>query len=320
MPKRTDFDTDQLRQLLAGQHQVVAREQALGCGIPPSTIGRWLQPGGRWQKMLPGVYLTVTGKPTPDQRDMSALLYAGPRSVLTGPSAVRRHRLRCPGTDTIDVLIPWTFRRSSTGFVRIHRTRTMPRCYSTGSIRFATPGRAVADAALAFTSLDEVRAVVAEAVQKRVCPIAEIGYFLEEGPRRGSAFLRTALAEVRAGVRSAAEAHFRKLVVGSGLPEPMFNALLFATDGTIIAEVDAWWARPGVAVEIDSQEYHFRRADWHATEARHNRMLSYGILPHHFAPSKLISDWNTIEANIRSSISQGLKRPPLPIVAMPAAG
>ena len=56
--------------------------------------------------MLPGVYLTVTGKPASEQRLVAAVLYAGPRAVITGPAALRLHRLRSPGPDVIDVLVP----------------------------------------------------------------------------------------------------------------------------------------------------------------------------------------------------------------------
>jgi hypothetical protein len=37
------------------------------------------------------VYLSHTGSATDEQRDMAALLYAGPRSVLSGPAPLRRH-------------------------------------------------------------------------------------------------------------------------------------------------------------------------------------------------------------------------------------
>jgi hypothetical protein len=53
-----------------------------------------LRVGGAWQRILPGVYLTVTGTPTVEQREVAALLYAGSASVMTGPAALRRHRIR----------------------------------------------------------------------------------------------------------------------------------------------------------------------------------------------------------------------------------
>jgi hypothetical protein len=320
MPKLSAYDIAQLKQILRAQYGVITRAQALECGMPHATVERRAAPAGPWQKLLPGTYLAVTGTPTVEQQHVAALLYGGPDSVITGPAAIRLHRLRSPGPSTVDVLIPWAAKRQSTGFVRIHRTRRMPGFYTTGPIRFARAGRAVADAAHGFTRLDDVRAVVAEAVQRRACTIAEIGLELEEGSRRDTRHLRTALAEVRAGARSVAEARFMKRVERSDLPMPEFNVMLVAADGTDIAEVDAWWAEAGVAAEIDSVEYHFYRSDWLKTDARNSRMLKYGIFPHHFAPSRIDSDWDSIYDELKCSIEKGLQRPKLPIAALQPPG
>jgi hypothetical protein len=309
-----------LQRIERAQHLVITRSQALDCGMPHSTVESRVMPGGKWAKILPGVYATMTGKVNVEQRQVAALLYAGPDSVITGSAAIRLHRLRSPGPDTIDVLVPWTVKRQSTGFVRIHRTRRMPGCYRTGPIRFARPARAVADAAHGFASLDDVRAVVAEAVQKQACSIAEIGLELEQGSRRGSTHLRAALAEVRDGIRSVAEARFRQRVRRSDLPQPMFNAFLRAADGTDIGEVDAWWADAGVSVEIDSQEYHFYREGWLSTDAKRGRLLMHGIFPHNIAPARVDNDWAVIYAELKSSIYEGRQRPRLRIVAFEALG
>lgn len=320
MPRRKVIDDAGLRRILAAQHQVISRRQALESGIPQSTVNAWCKPSGKWQKLLPGVYLTVTGKPAIEQRHIAALLYAGAGSVITGPTAIRLHRLRSPGPDSIDVLIPWSVKRQSSGFVRIHRTRRMPACHRTGPIRFARVARAVADAAHEFAALDDVRAVVAEAVQKQACSIAEIGLELAAGANRGSTHLRMALAEVRDGIRSVAEARFRQRVERSDLPPPRYNVFLRAADGTDIGEADAWWADAGVSAEIDSREYHFYRDGWLRTDAKHSRMLKYGILPHHFAPSRVDNDWGGIHDELKSSIQRGRQRGPLGIIAFDALG
>lgn len=320
MPRRSVFDQERLLRTLGSQHQVISRDQALACGIPRSTIASWSRPQGKWQRLLPGVYLTVTGRPAPEQRLIAALLYAGPRSMITGPAALRAYRLRSPGPDVIDVLVPHAARRQSTGFVRVHRTRQMPRAHRTGIIRYAAPARAVADAARLLPSLDDVRAVVAEAIQKQACSLAQLGLELGQGGNRGSTRLRTALADVRAGSRSVAEVRFRERVQRSSLPAPQYNVFLRAADGTDIGEVDAWWADAGVSVEIDSQEYHFYRADWLRTEAKRSRLLKHGIFPHNIAPARVERDWDAICAEISSSLDKGRQRPRLSIVAFaPAA-
>src|SRR5579862_9997766 len=164
MPKRSGCDLERLGRVLQAQHQVVTRRQAQLCGMPTSTLDRYVAPGGRWQRLLPGVYLAVTGKATQEQREMAALLYAGPQSLITGAAAVRRHHLHAAGPDLVDVLVPANVKRQSAGFVRVHRTRLMPeRIYVTGPIRFTKPARAVADAARTLTRFDGVRQVVCEA-------------------------------------------------------------------------------------------------------------------------------------------------------------
>lgn len=320
MSQKSGYDEERLRHVLQAQYQVISRGQALLCGTPPSTLDRYLASGGPWQRLLPGVYLAVTGTPTQDQREMAALLYAGRRSLITGTAAMRRNRLRPAGPDVVDVLIPWQRRRQSTGFVRVHRTYRMPeRLYVTGKIRFAKPPRAVADAALSLTRFDDVRHVVCEAVQRRACTVAELTAELEAGPIRGSGLFRRALAEVGDGVRSVAEADFRVLILRSGLPKPVFNAQLFDADGIFIATVDAWWQEAGVAVEIDSRAYHLAAEDQDRTTARHDRLIAHGIFPLHFPPSRIKTDAPGIVSEIQSAIDKGLGRPPLPITAVPQA-
>jgi hypothetical protein len=320
MPKRSGFDVERLRRVLQAQHQVITREQALLCGMTPSTLKRYVAPGGRWQRLLPGVYVAVTGTVTQDQRETAALLYAGPRSLITGPAAVRRHRLTAPGPNVVDVLIPWDRRRQSAGFVRVRRTRRMPeRGYVTGKIRFATPPRAVADAARSLTRFDDVRQVVCDAVQRRACTVAELAEEYRAGPSAGAALFRDALAEIGDGVRSVAEGDFRVLVLRSDLPRPVFNARLYDADGVFIAVVDGWWPEAGVAGEVDSRAYHFNADDQDRTTARHDRLAAHGILPLHFSPRRLKTDPDGVISDLQSAIEKGRARPPLPIKALPPA-
>src|SRR6266487_6893444 len=140
-----------------------------------------------------GVYLTMTGVPTTDQRDVAALLYGGPRSVMTAAAALRRHGLRAPNTEAVDILVPAERSRENTCFVRIHRTARLPEAaYASGSVTFAAPARAVADFARGLTALPAVRAVAASAVQRRRCTVAQLADELARGPVQGSALLRLA--------------------------------------------------------------------------------------------------------------------------------
>lgn len=315
------FDMDQLDRILRAQHQVLTRDQAFACGLTSKAIEYRLRPGGSWRWLLPSVYVAVTGTVTQSQREVAAQLYAGPRGLITGPFAVRRHHLTCPGPDCIDVLVPWGVRRRSTGFVRIHRTRRMPRHhYRSGIVRFATQARAVADAAHFLKRFDDVRSVVSGALQHQACTLGELSAELAAGGLPHSALFRKALEEADDGIRSVAEAELRVLIQRSRLPEPVYNAQLFDASGRFIAMVDAWWQRAGVGAEVDSRAYHFTAKEQDATTERHNRLLAaYDIRLLHFAPARVRTRGADVLAELEQAIEHGLKRPPLPITAIPLA-
>src|SRR5215813_282747 len=212
-----------LSELIKHQNLVITRRQAVGCGMKPDTVYRRAKAGGPWQQILPGVYLTVTGTPTRDQRDTAAVLYGGPGATLTGAAALRWYGVRA-GSDSVDLLVPANRAPRSTGFVVIHRTTKLPQWVcSSGPVRYALAARAVADAARDMHDLREVRAVVAGAVQRGHCTIAQLEVELTDGPRNGSALLRTVLAEVGLGVRSPAEGDLLDLIKRGRLPMPMMN-------------------------------------------------------------------------------------------------
>ena len=93
MPRIAQFNGRALAALADKQHGVIARAQALGCGMTRRVVEYRIRRGGPWQTLIPGVYLTDAGRPADEQREMAALLYAGPGSVLTGAAALRRHGL-----------------------------------------------------------------------------------------------------------------------------------------------------------------------------------------------------------------------------------
>ena len=125
MPRASGVDRELLEHTLRAQYGVIARHQARACGLTEAALKYRLRPGGPWQKIIPGVYLAA-GAITAEQREMAALLHAGPRSVLTGSAAVRRYGLRPPSSTTVDVLVPVEVRRQSTSFVRVQRSARMP--------------------------------------------------------------------------------------------------------------------------------------------------------------------------------------------------
>jgi hypothetical protein len=130
-----------LNQLLDKQSSVITRRQALDSGVHPNVLHRRARAGGPWQRILPGVYLTLTGTPTTDQLETAAVLYGGPSATLTGPAALRRHGMRVQ-SDRVDVLVPAKRRVPSTAFVVVHRTTRLPEnvLHTSGSVRAGGAG------------------------------------------------------------------------------------------------------------------------------------------------------------------------------------
>jgi hypothetical protein len=291
--------------LAASQFGLITRAEARECGLSERMLNYRIRDGGPWQRVPPGVYLTVTGQPNTDQRLMAALLYAGESSIITGPAAVRHYKISVPETGTVDVLVPAARKRAGCQYVAVHRTRRLPGLYAAnGPIWFASPARAVADTALGLAELADVRAVVASAVQRGRCRVEQIEAELFRGPHRGARLLRAALAEVADGVRSPAEADLRTLVAESGLPAPILNARLYVA-GALVAVADAWWPQAGVAVEVDSREWHLSPADWERTMHRHAALTSFGVLVLHFSPRQIQDDPAGVVAAIRAALSAG---------------
>lgn len=312
-------DSGALSALVRKQDGVVLRRQALAAGLSPSALRYRLRPGGPWSVWLPGVYRTETGAPTQAQREIAALLYGGPRSVLTGAAALLHYRLPAPEPAVIDILIPARSKRQSLSYVRVHRTNRMPEVvYGPSYLLCAPPARAVADAVREMTDLRAARALLAGVVQSKGCATWQLKQELDFGPVRHSALLRSVLAEVADGVRSAPEAELRDLIKEAGLPTPLFNPRLYLPGGTFIACPDAWWPEAGVAVEVDSKRWHLSPDDWERTMDRHDRLGQYSIVTLHFTPHKLRADRAFVIGKLKNAYKSGIARPPLPIKTIPA--
>jgi len=320
MPRYAEFDRAALATILRAQEHVISRQQAIGCGMTRAVLHSHTKPDGPWQRLLRGIYLAQTGTPMVPQQEMAALLHGGPGSVLTGQAALHGLGLVATQPRRFDVLVTATRRPASLDFVAVHRTTRMPqRVIREGERRYALPPRAFADAARFLADLAEVRALIAGAVQRGDCPLSALARELLEGQMWDSAQLRRVLEEVADGVRSVTEAEFRDLIKRVRLPWPMFNPGLFTADGSFIARPDAWWPREGVAVEIDSREWHLSPADWERTMRRHARMSSHGIFVLHFPPRQIRMDPATVTAAITDTLAAGAARPILRLIARPAA-
>lgn len=308
-----------VRALLTRQGELITRSQALACDMTKAELRSKVRAGGRWQVILPGIYLAHLGPLTGGQREIAAALYAGGDCVITGLAALRWHGVRVAFDDRVDVLIPATTRRQSTEFVHIHRTERMPeRLWLNDGLRWAPVDRAACDAVRGQGDLRFTRALVADVIQQGKCSVEQLTAELAAGPSRGSGTLREALEDVVVGAESIAEGDLRRLIKISGLPEPLYNPRLYA-GASFIAKPDAWWPDCGVAGQVDSREWHLNPADWERTLARHAQMSAHGIIVIHLTPRRIRTEPDRVIAELRSALNSGRQRPPLKIRTIPGS-
>lgn len=195
---------ESLGPLLKRQHNVVARGQLLAAGVDDGTIYRKVR-SGRWQRLLPGVFLVSPGPPDIEQRRVAAALFAGEPAQLTGLAVLHWYGFRsAPVTDRVHVLVPHGVHRRSFGFVVVQRALALDAQARYAGLYWVTsPARAVVDACRALAQLREIRAIVAEAVQANHASAPAIEAELRRAARSRTGLTRQALSEVLAELRPA---------------------------------------------------------------------------------------------------------------------
>ncbi|WP_330359568.1 hypothetical protein [Actinosynnema sp. ALI-1.44] len=157
--------------------------------------------------------------------------------------------------------------------------------------------------------MDEVRALLAETVQRGFSSPSQLIAELEEGSDRGSAVPRRVLAEIDGGVRSAAEGMAWRLWKRSGLPECRWNVDILTADGRVVARPDAWFDDVGLAWEIDSKEFHFTSQGYASTLRRNNRYAAAGVVVVQTLPSSLRSDPESVVNDLKAAYRVAKARP-----------
>jgi hypothetical protein len=176
---------------------VLTRRQLLDLGVDPGQI-RW-HVGRSWRRLLPGVILLDPAVPTLEQRQVAALLYAGALSWLAGPTALRLHGISCPDeVRRIHVLVPDSQRAREMSWVKVQRTRIVDeQVVDRAPLRYSCLPRAVVDAAALAAAEDTARAILIEAVQRRLVRLDDLAHWVECRRPDGRLRLRRALPKPR---------------------------------------------------------------------------------------------------------------------------
>jgi len=299
--------------LLDRQYGVLSRKQLLAAGVGDMTICRHLR-DGRWQRLAPAVYRVENTDGGTEHRRIAAALFAGEDCQLTGLTALHWYGFRsAPSTDRIHVLIPHHTRCRSTGFIVVQRTLALdPAARDADVYRITSAPRAVVDACRLLTTLRDVRAIVAEAVQSGRASPAQLDAEIRRAARSRTGLVRRALTEVAEGVMSAPEAELRDLTLSSNvLPAVLWNPRLTTVDGRPVPTPDGFIEEAGLALEVDSVEYHADPDGWRRTLERDRTLTLLDVEVLHVLPSeirafprKVLAD---IETAYRNRMASGVR-------------
>lgn len=255
--------------------RVITREEAMARGYSRRAIEHRLATK-RWRRVLPRTYLTDNTLTWPDRLN-AALRFAGPEALLTGAAALADLGLATvPPPERVLLLVPPSNHVRPAGWVRLRRTDRMPQPADVPGPRRAHLARAVADLALERRVLDDVRALVAQALRARLCTLAQLQLELDEGPRNRSANLRVALEDMGAGAWSAPEARAGRILRRAKMRPFEQNALVTLPDGTSFY-VDFLWPELHAVLEIDSNKHHWvDPSDQDRTSAKASKLQAWG--------------------------------------------
>ena len=305
MPRRARVDWDAVS--AAAQDGLILVRDLRALGVPSSTIAfRCRKVGGSWWRPLLGLVALARGTLTVHQRLVAALLVTGEGALVTGLAACRLHGLRnVPDHEVVHVLIGHKIRHRSENFLVAERTKRMPTSRVLDDIRCAALPRALLDGARRLMRIDEVRALLCEAVQRRMVTVAALREEIEAGSCRGAALVRAVIVELEDGIRSAAEAWLRDLVNAmDDFPVVRWNADLRRPDGSLLACVDGLVDGVPLVIELHSFEHHADLDTFDATMRRQGELGAAGYIVVPVTPRELREDPDGVRRKLRGALEE----------------
>jgi hypothetical protein len=318
-------DVSRLRALFP--EGVATAKQLVEAGMRERTVYRRCLDGGPWQNPLPGIIFLFSGRPTRRQLVLAAVLLGGPGAMVSGVEACRRHGMRRgparlqderDATDEVHLLVIDRRQLRSVGYVHVERTKRLPEPVVRSGIPLAPLPRACIDAARRIRTEGEIVELISDAVQRRLCSVAELSLELGAGSRRHTALPRRVLRSVADGVRSAAELAAKRLWPRTSLPSPMWNAEIYTEDGVFLGRADCWLDDVAMVWEIESTEWHLSPEDHDRTVERAARFTAAGAVYTASKPRKIRTEPAEVARILRATYEQAAARPRPALREVPA--
>lgn len=324
MPTRTRADTTTIDRLARTQLRLATSGQLRATGLAGSTATRRCVRGGPWQRLLPGVVLIQTGKPDVWQQLLAAVLFAargasvmsGNTAVLTGEAVLAIYGVQGARTDRADVLVAADRQLRNRPHARFHPTRRWPPTLRGEGIPCVRAVRAAADFAAHEPSPDRVRALLVSTVQRGRCHPEDLRAELHASHALRNPAVRAVMDDLRVGIHSIAEGKTRDTLLHANIPDPLWNPTLHTPSGTFLARPDAYWPYEGVALEVDSAEYHLGITEYRATLRRRLLLESHGVGVLSVTPTLVRDHPEELIAAVLTKLHLATARPTRPTVVL----
>jgi very-short-patch-repair endonuclease len=283
----------QWEKVLERQAGVVTLEQAVRCGLSPDVVQRRAA-SGRWDRLHPAVYL-VGGHPLTDPaRLWAAVLWAGGRAVVSGPSAAHLHGMLPRLGATVEVTVPRSHHPRPRPDVRVRR-RDLP-----GSDLARRAGFVVTAAPLTVLDttleLSDPATFLDRALQRHVrLEDVREAYHRHVGDR-GWPAVGALLTAAAVGGESAAERLLVRMLRDAGI------------EGWVLGHAVGPWridvAFPArmVAVEVDGWAWHHDVERFRGDRRKQNALVRAGWTPLRFTWQDLAQRPGAVVAEIRSAL------------------
>lgn len=245
----TQTITEETVRLLSVQAGVIAREQALGCGLSPKAVARLVR-DERWTRIATGVYVKGCAEPTFEQLLWTGILLGGEPAAVGGQAAL--HKLGVGARpETVTIVVPAHVRRRLPLEFETLRDNRGRLDDARGSLPLIRVEDALLDATLGW-SLEEFVAGVTDATRLGLTTAKEVERTLRLRDRhKGSRELLEVLADLQ-GIESNLEFVFRRDVLRAhGLPEGRRQVRTRRR-----RRVDVYFDEFGVIVEVDGRRGH----------------------------------------------------------------
>jgi len=261
-----------LSELADGQQGQVNHKQLVELGVSRSGISRGLA-RGRLHPTFKAVYAVGHRALPPLWREMGAVLAVGAEGFVSRHWAAAAWGTRPPGSDDVDVTVPYG-RSARRAGIRIHRAKEIdPRDVTElDGVPIATPAFALLEIALELT-FEQLERAFDDALTREVMSLVHASETLDRhrGHRGAARFAELARPEHALEVtRAWTEQRMKALIRAGNLPIPVLNI----RRGRIMP--DFIWRNERVIVEVDGFRTHGTRRAFESDRARDAKLAAEG--------------------------------------------